>query len=182
MLAQTIEFRLESQTITVTRGAAATPAGARAVSLPEARELVHRISDLHVLARLLELAEPTRSVVVVEDRLALVRALDDALGRGLLRVSARVTGRNSNQASAWVSAAREVVEADAEDERGWIEIQLQDEDGNPVPRVRYEVVLPTGELRRGYLDKAGFARLDAIPDGQCQVSFPDYDFSSWDTA
>ena len=49
-------------------------------------------------------------------------------------------------------------------------------------RIRYEVVLPTGELRRGYLDQDGFARIDAIPDGQCQVSFPDYDYSSWDAA
>ena len=180
MIGHTIEFRLGAQTITVTRGPAAP--GTRALSLTEARELVARISDPRVLAQLCSLADPYRTHVT-EDRLALARELEDRIARGLVRVSARVTGRGSCQAEAWVPKLAEQGEDGVEeDERGWIEIKLEDTDGNPVPRIRYEVVLPTGELRRGYLDQDGFARIDAIPDGQCQVSFPDYDYSSWDAA
>lgn len=65
---------------------------------------------------------------------------------------------------------------------GWIEIRLQDEDGRPVPRARYRVRLPNRQLRRGRLDQDGFARLDRIPSGRCEVSFPEYDYSSWERA
>jgi hypothetical protein len=66
--------------------------------------------------------------------------------------------------------------------RGWIEIQLEDRDGKPIPRARYEVRLPNRELRQGYLDPQGFARLDGLPEGNCEVCFPDYDRSSWNLA
>ena len=180
MIGQTIEFRVGAQTVTVTRGPAS--ADARALTLVEARELVARIADLRVLAQLCSLADPSRSRAP-EDRLGLTRELEDLLARGLLKMSARITGRGSCQAEAWIPRLAEQGEDGVEEQdRGWIEIKLEDTDGNPVPRVRYEVMLPTGELRRGYLDQEGFARIDAIPDGQCQVSFPDYDYSSWDAA
>lgn len=69
-----------------------------------------------------------------------------------------------------------------EDLRGWIEIRLEDRDGRPVPRARYEVLLDNRELRQGYLDQQGFARLEGLPEGTCEVCFPDYDRSSWNPA
>jgi hypothetical protein len=69
-----------------------------------------------------------------------------------------------------------------EDLRAWIEIQLEDRDGKPVPRARYEVRLSNRELRQGYLDQQGFSRIDGIPEGTCEVCFPDYDKSSWSHA
>lgn len=69
-----------------------------------------------------------------------------------------------------------------EDLRGWIEIRLEDRDGKPVPRARYEVILDNRELRQGYLDQHGFARLEGLPEGTCKVCFPDYDQSSWQLA
>lgn len=69
-----------------------------------------------------------------------------------------------------------------EDLRGWIEIRLEDGDGKPVPRARYEVILDNRELRQGYLDQHGFARLEGLPEGICRVCFPDYDKSSWTPA
>lgn len=65
---------------------------------------------------------------------------------------------------------------------GWIEICLRDRNDQPVPNTRYEVRLPNRELRWGRLDRRGLARLEGIPDGDCEVSFPDYDRSSWDRA
>lgn len=61
----------------------------------------------------------------------------------------------------------------------WIEIVLVDEDGQPVPRERYRVVLPDGKTRTGQLDDRGFARLEGIEAGMCDVSFPDIDGREW---
>jgi len=69
-----------------------------------------------------------------------------------------------------------------EDLRAWIEIRLEDRDGKPVPRARYEVLLSNRELRQGYLDLQGFARIEGLPEGTCKVCFPDYDQSSWNPA
>jgi hypothetical protein len=57
-------------------------------------------------------------------------------------------------------------------EEHWLELSLVDEDGAPVPNVRFEVVLPDGSERRGRLDRDGFARLDGIERaGSCEVRF-----------
>ncbi|MBZ0120212.1 MAG: carboxypeptidase-like regulatory domain-containing protein [Sandaracinaceae bacterium] len=55
----------------------------------------------------------------------------------------------------------------------WIELVVKDQNGQPVPNVRYEVTLPDGQLRTGRLDALGFARLDGIPGGNCKVRFPE---------
>lgn len=55
----------------------------------------------------------------------------------------------------------------------WIELAVKDQNGQPVPHVRYEVTLPDGQVRTGRLDPLGFARLDGIPGGNCKVRFPE---------
>ena len=54
-----------------------------------------------------------------------------------------------------------------------------DEDGAPVPREPYELVLPDGAKRHGFLDERGFARVDGIPGGVCEVSFPRRHAEEW---
>jgi hypothetical protein len=61
----------------------------------------------------------------------------------------------------------------------FIEIVLADEDGVPAAGERYEVRLPNGEIRSGTLDEDGKARVERIPDGQCEVTFPDLDGRDW---
>jgi hypothetical protein len=58
----------------------------------------------------------------------------------------------------------------------WIEVELltEDEPREPIPRARYEIELPNGQIVTGLLDDAGKVRLDGIPPGECKVSFPDY--------
>jgi hypothetical protein len=63
---------------------------------------------------------------------------------------------------------------------GWIEIELLDEAGDPVAGEAYRVTLPTGVLREGVLDAQGRARIDRLPPGPCQVSFPGIDGAAWD--
>jgi hypothetical protein len=64
-------------------------------------------------------------------------------------------------------------------ESGWIEIELLDEVGEPVPGEKYRVTLPDGSVREGTLDAVGRARLEGHAPGTCQVSFPKLDASLW---
>lgn len=70
--------------------------------------------------------------------------------------------------------------ADAEEETTWIEVELLDEQDNPVGGERYEVELPDGTTARGTLDNEGFASITGIPPGNCKVTFPDLDQASWE--
>lgn len=65
----------------------------------------------------------------------------------------------------------------------WIEIELVGEDGQPLPGEEYLVLLPGGHQAGGYLDAAGFARLDGLPGaGDCMVGFPAIDREAWEVA
>jgi hypothetical protein len=68
-----------------------------------------------------------------------------------------------------------------EKKKSWIEIELQDEDKNPVPGMRYKITLPDGEtVAEGTLDDKGLAQLDGIDPGNCIVTFPDLDAEAWE--
>ncbi|HVS70486.1 MAG TPA: hypothetical protein VHQ47_04445 [Phycisphaerae bacterium] len=62
----------------------------------------------------------------------------------------------------------------------WIEIVLVDKNNNPVPGETYKCVLPDNRVKVGTLDAKGFARIEGIPDGTCQVTFPNMDGRSWE--
>ena len=65
----------------------------------------------------------------------------------------------------------------------WIEIVMVDEQGNPVPGMSYSITLPDGEtVAEGSLDDKGFARVDGIDPGTCQITFPDLDKEAWEPA
>jgi hypothetical protein len=62
----------------------------------------------------------------------------------------------------------------------WIEIELVDEENQPVPGARYRVTLPDGTADEGALDAKGFARVDGFEAGTCQVTFPELDKDAWE--
>ena len=64
----------------------------------------------------------------------------------------------------------------------WVEIELLDQDGNPVPGISYELTLPGGRKIKGSLDSSGLAMVRDIEPGQCTLSFPELDGSEWDPA
>ncbi|MCK6556319.1 type VI secretion system tip protein VgrG [Candidatus Binatia bacterium] len=66
-----------------------------------------------------------------------------------------------------------------EAERTFVEIELVDTDGTPLPGVRYRIVLPDGRIEEGALDAAGRARIEDLDHGTCQVSFPDLPGEDW---
>ena len=56
-----------------------------------------------------------------------------------------------------------------------MEIELVDENFQPLAGEPYEIVLPDGKRKRGTLDAAGKARFVDIDPGTCEVSFPNID-------
>ena len=67
------------------------------------------------------------------------------------------------------------------DKKHWIEIELVDEDGNPVPGEPYRITLPDGTtVADGTLNEKGWARVDNIDPGTCQVTFPNLDKDAWE--
>ncbi len=70
-----------------------------------------------------------------------------------------------------------------EEKKSWIEIELVDEDDNPIPGERYKVTLPDGTtVAEGTLDENGFARVDGIDPGSCKITFPSLDKDAWEKA
>ncbi len=61
----------------------------------------------------------------------------------------------------------------------FIEIEMVDEAGDPVPGLAFVVELPDGTSRPGVLDDRGRARLDDIEPGECTITFPDLDKDAW---
>ena len=61
----------------------------------------------------------------------------------------------------------------------WVEIELLDKKGHPVPDEPYRIDLPDGTASEGSTNDLGRARVDGIDPGNCKISFPSLDQRSW---
>lgn len=57
--------------------------------------------------------------------------------------------------------------------KDYIEIELEDLDGEPLPNERYIVTLPDGAEKEGNLDENGYAKVENVPPGAYKIQFPD---------
>jgi type VI secretion system secreted protein VgrG len=72
------------------------------------------------------------------------------------------------------------VEAEQEN-KTWIEIEMIDENDDPVPGERYEITMPDGQsVSSGTLDTDGKAKVTGIDPGTCKVRFPNLDKEAWE--
>ena len=72
-------------------------------------------------------------------------------------------------------------EEEAEEKNSWIEIEMVDEEDLPVSGMGYRITLPDGSVAEGTLDENGFARVEGIVPGTCQITFPSLDKEAWET-
>lgn len=70
--------------------------------------------------------------------------------------------------------------AEEEGKTSWIEIELVDEEDEPIPGERYKITLPDGSIAEGTLDEKGFARVEGFEKGTCKVSFQTLDKDVWE--
>ena len=74
-------------------------------------------------------------------------------------------------------------DSEKQDKKHWIEIELVDEEGKPVPGEKYAITLPDGStVASGTTDENGRARVDGIDPGTCKVTFPNLDKDAWKAA
>lgn len=69
-----------------------------------------------------------------------------------------------------------------QEKKSWIEVEMVDEEGQPVPGEAYSITLPDGSVAEGTLDDKGCARLEAIGSGDCKITFPARDQEAWEKA
>lgn len=84
------------------------------------------------------------------------------------------------KAPAFKPADPDEAEESEEEKTSWIEIELLDEEDNPVPGEKYEIELPDGSMASGTLDGDGFAKVEGFDAGECKVCFPNLDKSAWE--
>jgi len=65
-------------------------------------------------------------------------------------------------------------------ETTWIEIEMVDEADMPVAGERYEIKQGDKVIRTGTLDANGFAHIDGVEPGTCDICFPNLDMAAWE--
>lgn len=57
--------------------------------------------------------------------------------------------------------------------KDFIELEAKDNKGEIIKNELYRIILPNGEIREGKLDNNGYAKIENVPPGKWDVSFPD---------
>jgi hypothetical protein len=68
------------------------------------------------------------------------------------------------------------------DDPHWIEFELVDQDGNPVPGEPFRVRLPDQSLRTGKTNQEGKVRFECITAGEATVCYTGFDTKDWQGA
>ena len=108
------------------------------------------------------------------------RTLSQAAG-GSSVGSAGTSAGGAPGASSTAAAAPPAATGDPinDSKKTWIEIELLDPDGVPVPNEPYRVQLPDGTLSEGCTDGEGVARVEGIDPGTCKITFTALDKQAW---
>jgi hypothetical protein len=59
--------------------------------------------------------------------------------------------------------------------KGWVQVVVTDEDGEPVSGVLCRITTPDGKVEEATTGPDGSLSLSSIPDGTCKIEFPDHD-------
>ncbi len=130
---------------------------------------------------------PSRGKSPDEWRRYLKSQLEDALRRGdlvLLPISYSNAGPSNGEDNGASSQPESSLSPAPRPQRNktWIEIELVDDQDNPIPNERCRLELPDGSIWEGTTDAGGIARVDYIDPGECEVNFPNIDLNEWRAA
>ena len=103
-------------------------------------------------------------------------------GSGAGSTAASSTAGSSSGSSVSGSGAGAAAGTSSDPQKTWIEIQLVDADGKPVPNEPYRIEAPDGTVTEGCTDSNGVARVDGIDPGNCKISFTALDQQAWSKA
>lgn len=150
----------------------------------EERSDVRRLASIH---RLLLPRAPSASRL--EDPVAFWHRewpeLERAVATGLVDVFARPAPSRAavrRVVPPAVEPAAPLAPVDTSNDTEWIVIELVDDEDRPLPGQRYRVRTPDGRVVHGTLDRNGRARIEGIPGGECDVTFPELDGREWKAA
>ncbi len=111
-------------------------------------------------------------------------AMHSLVERGLLHVAyVELPRRQSAEMPA--AQPQEAKPAEAEPtqrEEHYIQIQVVDDDGQPVHGVAYELKLPDRRVRRGVTGGNGVIYYADLDPGSCELTFPELDQGTWEQA
>jgi hypothetical protein len=119
---------------------------------------------------------------VQEERLILLRPRKrDASSAGDPQILAEQIAEAARARAAAASAAKSgsSQNSSSTNKKTWVEFELLDQKGRPVPRARYRLKVTDGSVREGSLDENGRVRVTGLDPGTCDISFLDFDGREW---
>ncbi len=119
-------------------------------------------------------ARENAAIFRLEDE-AVLRLVAERLASGSLVAERVLVPRLTSFDIGADEIAPESAPAPETQQKTWIEIELVDAEGNPVPYERYWILLTDGTSREGRLDQNGRAYFGDLDPGECDVRFPDLD-------
>src|SRR5207245_357133 len=75
--------------------------------------------------------------------------------------------------------AQQAAPRSAQEALSWIALEVVDDQGKPIPNLRYEMITPDGRRLTGTVGADGKARIEAIKKGTCKIEFPELPDDSW---
>jgi type VI secretion system secreted protein VgrG len=92
----------------------------------------------------------------------------------------QVENKSGKYGSEKVKPFKPSTEEENKEELSWIEIEMVDEEDEPVPGEKYKITLPDDSVAEGTLDEKGCARVEGFEKGTCKVCFSDLDAEAWE--
>ncbi|HET8542763.1 MAG TPA: type VI secretion system tip protein TssI/VgrG [Anaeromyxobacter sp.] len=113
--------------------------------------------------------QATRLTIEVGGKPALV--MDDQGNVQVLATNATIDGSALQLKGA---AVKKIQPQSVQQQEDFVELELVDDEGNPVANEPFELHLANGEVRKGRLDGGGKARVEGVPPGGCRAVFPGF--------
>jgi len=107
--------------------------------------------------------------------------ITEQLRRSFFRVYRDTTAPTLGPIRPFAPAESEPPPEGVEVDTHYIEIEVVDQHGDPLPNTAYEITLSNGQVRRGETNDEGLARVERIPDGMCHLHLPEVDRAVWPT-